>query len=160
LKSIRYFKKNESYFVKLIKQQICKKRGYLRYYINNNGIKKTCRIHVLVAKAFIPNPLNLPEVNHIGILPNGMEGNKLDNRAVSLCWSTAIDNVRHAYKNELNKGLKGEENGASKLTDSDVVDIRTFLSQGMKITHIAKKFKIDRKVIYLIKDNKLWTHVK
>ena len=38
--------------------------GYLMVDLKSNGIRKHARIHRLVAEAFIPNPNNLPEVNH------------------------------------------------------------------------------------------------
>lgn len=51
-------------------------------------------IHRLVAQAFIPNPENLPEVNH-------KDGNKLNNSVCNLEWSTSSDNCNHAIANGL-----------------------------------------------------------
>ncbi len=48
------------------------------------------KIHRLVAFAWIPNPLNLPMVNH-------KDGNKINNKVSNLEWSTASDNTKHAH---------------------------------------------------------------
>lgn len=53
------------------------------------------QVHRLVALEFIPNPNNLPEVNH-------KRGIRYDNRAWELEWSTCADNHKHAYE-KLNK---------------------------------------------------------
>jgi len=62
-------------------------KDYLTVKIDN----KHKRIHILVAKTFIPNPLNLPEVNH----KNGI---KTDNRKMNLEWNTHLQNIRHCIE--------------------------------------------------------------
>lgn len=57
------------------------------------------RVNRLVALAHIPNPVNLPEVNH-------ENGNKEDNRKQNLMWCDRSYNVKHAYRLGLNKGNK------------------------------------------------------
>ena len=52
--------------------------------------------------AHIPNPLNLPEVNH-------KKGIKTDNRATELEWTTHLDNVRHAFETKLVVVKKGAD---------------------------------------------------
>ena len=65
-------------------------RGYLR--VKLNGVN--CRVHILVANAFIPNPDNKPIVNH-------KKGKKHDCRASQLEWMTASENTQHAHDNGL-----------------------------------------------------------
>ena len=57
--------------------------------------KRSTRIHREVAKVFIPNPNNLPEVNH-------KDGNKQNNCVDNLEWCSHEYNVQHAFKNGLN----------------------------------------------------------
>ncbi len=63
------------------------KGGYLRVTLYKNGKQKHFLIHRLVAQAFIPNPKNLPEVNHI-------DNNPVNNRVENLAWCTAKENSR------------------------------------------------------------------
>jgi hypothetical protein len=53
--------------------------------------EKRVSLSRLVAEHFIPNPYNKPEVNHI-------LGDKDDNRAIMLEWSTPVENAQHAIK--------------------------------------------------------------
>lgn len=71
------------------------KRGYqcIAYY-DTSGKQQQAYVHRLVATAFLPNPDNLPEVNHI-------DGNKQNNHVSNLEWVTSGENMRHARKTGL-----------------------------------------------------------
>lgn len=63
-------------------------KGYKAVLIRDNGKERTVFVHRLVALAFVPNPDNKPQVNHI-------DGNKTNNRAENLEWVTLAENMRH-----------------------------------------------------------------
>lgn len=66
--------------------------GYYRIGLfDGNGKRRVHYVHRLVAETFIPNPSNLPTVNHI-------DGNKLNNRVDNLEWCTQSENVKHSVR--------------------------------------------------------------
>ena len=131
-------------------------KGYPIVYLYLNSKQKTISVHRLVAMAFIPNPKNKPEVNHIGLLPDGREGNKLDNRVISLEWSTGKDNLEHAKKNKLFKSQKGESNPFSKLKNEDILAIR---NSNLKLKPLSEIYSISMTTVSDIKNKKIWIHI-
>lgn len=65
--------------------------GYLRLKITLDRKPISYKVHRMVASAFIPNPNNLPQVNHIN-------GNKTDNSVSNLEWVTNKENAAHAIR--------------------------------------------------------------
>ena len=86
--------------------------GYLYVSLWKDGKVKQCRINRLVAQAFIPNPNNLPEVNH-------KNEDKTDNRVENLEWCSKSHNVNHGTRNkraaEKLKGKKHSEEHNKKI---------------------------------------------
>lgn len=62
-------------------KHIINNRGYHTVHLHKNGVQKTYLVSRLVANAFIPNPNNLPEVDHI-------DENKDNNCVSNLRWCT------------------------------------------------------------------------
>lgn len=79
------------------------KKGYLRVDLKGKGYS----VHRLVAMAFIPNPLNKPQVNHI-------DGNKNNNNVKNLEWCTNSENQKHAVANGLHRSLSGDDHYTKK----------------------------------------------
>ncbi len=102
-----------------------KHKGYLRVTLTiGSNRPKHYKVHRLVAECYIPNPNNLPDVNH-------KDGNKSNCNDWNLEWCTKSQNMKHAYKNGL------------------ITDVDKNLRLGSKIGAIAtsNKFKA-------IRDNK------
>ena len=120
--------------------------GYLAVQLWKNGKCKQFYIHRLVAAAFIPNPNNYREINHI-------DGDKTNNSVSNLEWCDRSINVKHAYDTGLKP--KGEKHFNHKLTENQVAEIRA--TRG-KITQreLANKYGVTQGLIYAIQTNKCW----
>lgn len=92
-------------FGKVLKQGLNHK-GYPIVYLSKDGKQKTITVHRLVAKAFIKNPLNLPQVNH-------KDGCKTNNQVDNLEWCDNSYNQKHAWKNGLQPSYE-ENNGRGR----------------------------------------------
>lgn len=127
--------------------------GYYRVtlYINKKPYHKS--IHRLVAIAFVNNPDNLPIVNHI-------DGEKINNVASNLEWSTYSENNYHAFRMGLHVSKYGSDSHLSKYTDKQVRQACQYMEDGeMTLPTIAKKTKIDIAMIYCIKNRKSWVNI-
>lgn len=67
------------------------KYGYCKVTLQKNKYKKIFSVHRLVAQAFIPNPQNKPQVNHI-------DSNRQNNNINNLEWVTSKENTQHTVK--------------------------------------------------------------
>lgn len=127
--------------------------GYLRVGLSKNKKQKHFIVHRLVAQAFIPNPNNLPQVNHI-------DGDKTNNHVNNLEWSSGQYNIDHSIATGL-RDLKGSNNSQSKLTEEDVRKIRIRIKKTTDtLTQIAKEYNVSISIISRIKLNKSWKHVR
>lgn len=71
------------------------KDGYIELLLrDDNGKRKYVRKHILIARAYIPNPDNKPQVNH-------KDGNKFNCKPDNLEWATQSENIQHGYENNL-----------------------------------------------------------
>lgn len=142
-------KKGKTHMLKLQKRG----QGYIYISLMIGEKVYTRRVHRLIAQTFIPNPNNKPQVNHI----NGV---KDDNRVENLEWCTAKENIVHAYKNKLMVRFKGEAVNTAKLTESDVLEIRCLLKEGLSMAKISKAYGVLPSAIFDIKHKISWKHVE
>lgn len=112
---------------------------YLYIELCKFGVQKTFLVHVLVAKAFIPNPENKSEVNHL-------DGNKFNCHVDNLEWVTHSENIRHAFDTGLEEAKRGENNWQASMTNEDAKYVR---ENPDKLTgvELAKKFGVSPTVI-------------
>jgi hypothetical protein len=126
--------------------------GYPRVHIRNDGNITWVSVHRLVALAFLPNPDNLPQVNH-------KDGNKLNSHVDNLEWCTAQQNIRHAYDTGLVSKVFGEAHHRTTLTNNQVLEMRDMYAKGNTLTQIAKEFGMKLPTVQKIIRRERWSHI-
>lgn len=120
--------------------------GYLYVCLYKNNLGKTSSVHRLVAKAFIPNPRNLPMVNHI-------DGIKTNNTVANLEWCNASDNQLHAIDTGLRTITKA-------MSSEELLEIVYRVIQGERLIDISKNTtyglsSLSVELVKVAKDNNL-----
>ena len=125
------------------------KNGYLAVNLFKDRKVKHHYVHRLVAQTFIPNPLDLAEVNHINC-------NKFDNSVQNLEWCDRKHNLNHSYEH----GLKrcGESHGMHKLSENDVVYIKSNINV-IPQKFLAEMYGVSKSTISAIKNGRIWKEV-
>jgi hypothetical protein len=113
---------------------------YLIVNLRKNGKRSGKQIHRLVAEAYIPNPGQKPEVNHI-------DTDKTNNIVSNLEWNTSGENKRHAWDNGLyEKARKAASKASSKkvrcLETGEVFPSATEASKSLGFSRCAVKNSI------------------
>ena len=140
------------------------KGGRLKPFLNKAGylvvvlspVRVPVKVHRLMAEAFIPNPDNLPYVNHL-------DGNKENNHYSNLEWCTAQRNVQHAEELGLRLSRIGVKNPAAKLTEEDVISIRERYSPRCRINGaraLARVFGVEKTTILRVVSRQDWKHIQ
>lgn len=137
-------------------------KGYMMATLMINTNKsRSIKIHRIVAKTFIPNDdIDCTEVNH-------KNGNKTDNSVSNLEWVTHIQNIHHAYTNNMVPILRGTDNGNSKLSEDDVrlicILLVRFCGKLSMVFHKVNSIKTDKRIniynIIDIKTKRTWKHI-
>ena len=120
--------------------------GY--YWVGLKGSNKRIRkVHRLVAETFLPNPQNLPVVNH-------KDGNKLNNDVTNLEWCTHAENTAHAIANKLLVPACGEKHSSAKLTNAEVIEVIQATLDGFTNDEIAEQYGVHPRYVSLIRHQK------
>lgn len=160
---MKYIEKSDGFFVNELGEMF--RHGKLltphsggaggKYYkqriYNLDGSVYRKNIHRFVAEAFIPNPENLPHVNH-------KNGNKRDNRVENLEWCTPAYNIKHARETGLNNNYH-ENHHSAVLTNSQVHDICKKMQDGWRNCEIAKEFGIKKHIPASIRAGITWVEI-
>ena len=117
-----------------------KSKGYNYVHLFKNGTRKRIAVHRLVAEAFILNPNNLPEVDHINTIRD-------DNRVENLRWVTHKENMNNELtKLNIGKSVTNENNGMYGKHHSEETK--------NKMSEIAKKGKDNPKSVKVVQLDK------
>lgn len=127
--------------------------GHLQISLFKDGKRKMFYVHRLVAKAFIQNLEDKPQVNH-------KDGNKKNNYATNLEWATHAEDIVHAYKIGLIKS--GEDHHRARLTEKNVKEIRhRYKCRGEdNLYSFAREFGVYKSTVWQIVNFKTWKNVK
>lgn len=119
--------------------------------LSKNNIHKTFLVHILVAKSFIKNLSNKPQVNHKDLIETNNYVNNLE-------WVTRKENCEHAVRNGVYR--RGEKHYLSKMTPELILEIRKeYIPFKVPSRYLAKKYKIAQSSMMSILKRKTWTHI-
>lgn len=126
------------------------KHGYLHTHIGNEMRDlRPARVHREVGLAFVPNPHNKAEVNHI----NGV---KSCNEWWNFEWVTRHESIDHAFRTGLIKPALGEAQSNTKLTNEQVMEIYAAKD---KTKTISNKYRVSTHTVLDIKKGRTWWHI-
>lgn len=161
----RRVKNNNNDEMRTIKERILKihidKKGYYRVDLCKNGNKKQYLVHRLVAIAFIPNPDNLPQIDHI-------DTNRLNNVWTNLKWCTNKENsnneLTRKHMSESQKGKQLSDNTKKKISKAFKGESHPFYGkhhteeakQKMRVSNSIKIVQLDKNYNMI----KIWDSAK
>lgn len=126
-------------------------QGYNSVHLYKNCKRKNKKVHILVAEAFLDNPENLPDVNHI-------DGQKRNNHVDNLEWSSRYDNMRHAFETGLANNT-GTNHGNNVYTEEQILKVKELLNLNIPYSDIETETGVKRGTIYVVKSGKQWKHL-
>lgn len=128
------------------------KWGYQHVTLFSDGKRRLCKVHRLVAEAFLgPCPPGL-QVNH-------KNRNKSDNRVENLEYVTSLENIRHAHSVGPPTKARGETHALAKLTPEIVKAIRDAPEGRHAASELARRYGVHVSTIYRVRKRKRWKHL-
>lgn len=144
IKSINRIAPNGQAFPERIMKQRIESTGYMGLTLWKNNKSKMHHTHRLLLDSFVENPFCKRVSNH-------KDGNKLNNDLSNLEWATYTENLKHAYKNNLNSGRR-------KLNWDTILDIRRMGKYIKNKSELARKFDVNHSTIQRILTFKTWNY--
>lgn len=138
---------------RVISQHFNKNRGYYYVSCQVDGLRKNFIVHRIVAKAFIPNPKNYECVDH-------KDFDRKNNKVSNLRWCSQKMNVGYSKEAGRLKSVWGELSGMSKVSLSDVMDMKKLRESGLLHREIAKKFSLATCTVTQILNGNRWKYAK
>lgn len=128
--------------------------GYHEVHLHaDGGVCRKVRVHRLVARAFIPNPYNKPQVNH-------KDGIRFNNMVSNLEWVTNRENSVHAW-NVLGRSVTEEwRNNIKKSKQHISKETREKMSIGQKNRNLTYSNNPNSKRIIRVEDSKVFDTIK
>lgn len=108
------------------------RHGYLKVSLCKDGVRKTFRVHILTAIQYVPNPDNLPVVDH-------KDGVKTNPHYRNLEWVTQQENVTRAYA----LGLNSKATPVVMFDKTYTDELKTFNT----LSDASREMKIDKTAI-------------
>lgn len=132
----------------ILTQQISN-RGYRHVLFWRNGKAKKAYSHILIGVAFVSNPLNKPQLNHL-------DGVKLNCEHSNLKWATSLENIRHAIETGLTKKAFGSKASKAKLTEIQAMEV---LNSNLSSKELSLIYGITQRAVRAIKTGVNWKYL-
>ncbi|QFJ54335.1 HNH endonuclease signature motif containing protein [Pseudobutyrivibrio xylanivorans] len=127
--------------------------GYACITVGCKGRRRSISVHRLVAESFIPNPNNLPEVDHL-------DANRMNPRKDNLEWVTHKENVQRAYDRGSFAGrMVGEKNPKANLIEDKVIQLRAEYKAGATVADLSRKYCIPYNTVGNAVRGITWKHL-